>query len=234
MGEQTRDNPSGERLGQVGGWSAGGARTGERRIVTVHDPKQLTRGGLGRHADFEGLDDDRQRSEGRDAYCNEQLQEEGPLSVAVLNPKAGFRRMRWMVAGEVRVNRSRVVMVRRVIVQMRMDKRRADRRSLHGGHEHNRDELSAHASFLPGRSSLSRSGSRTTRSGTERGRACAALLKHLVRPPPRAAQRPPGRARIDICRRSTRGGRVEQMSMRIRYRVASRSSSARLRSTPQR
>lgn len=61
-----------------------------------------------------------------------------------------------MVPGEVRVNRSRVVMVRRVIAQMRMDKRRTDRCSLHRNHEHNRHELPAHASFLPRRSGLSR------------------------------------------------------------------------------
>lgn len=40
-----------------------------------------------------------------------------------------------MVTREVGVNRSRAVMLRRVIVQMRMDKRRTDRRSLDGRHE---------------------------------------------------------------------------------------------------
>ena len=67
---------------------------------------------------------------------------------------------------------------------MRMHKRRTDHGSLHSDHEHTRHELPAHASFLPIRSSLSRS------------------------------------------RRQPHGA--------IRYRVASRSSSARLRSTPQR
>ena len=89
-----------------------------------------------------------------------------------------------MVPGEVRVNRYRVVMARRVIAQMRVNTRRTDRCGLHSDHEPNRHELPAHAPFLPIRSSLSRS-----------------------------RQQPNGA---------------------IRYPFASRSSSARLRSTPQR
>ena len=118
MGNRREVNPSSERLGQIGGRGAGGAQPGERRIVAVHDQERLTAGSLGSHVDLKGFDDGRQRSKRRNVYCNKQLQKNRPLRVVVLNPEAGYRRTRWMrrmVPREVRVNRYRVVMVRRVI-----------------------------------------------------------------------------------------------------------------------
>lgn len=53
------------------------------------------------------------------------------------------------MAGEVRMNRSRtVVMVGIVLTQMSMDERRAKGRGLHGHCKSNRDHLAEHESIL--------------------------------------------------------------------------------------